>query len=134
MKVAIFGLGYVGAVSGACFSELGHEVVGVDVSDAKVAMINRGEAPIVEALRDPEVEVAGIGDGLALYLHGRQADTPGIAIDAVDLAGDVLEAVLARMRQELHLLLVDVPGAGREGMQHRLPYVGRAAIDQSDAC
>ncbi len=50
MKVAIFGLGYVGAVSGACFSELGHEVVGVDVSDAKVAMINRGEAPIVEEM------------------------------------------------------------------------------------
>lgn len=50
MKVAIFGLGYVGAVSGACFSELGHEVTGVDVSDAKIDMINRGEAPIVEEM------------------------------------------------------------------------------------
>ncbi len=50
MKVAIFGLGYVGAVSGACFAELGHDVVGVDVSDAKIAMINRGEAPIVEEM------------------------------------------------------------------------------------
>lgn len=50
MKVAIFGLGYVGAVSGSCFAELGHEVVGVDVSDAKVDMINRGEAPIVEEM------------------------------------------------------------------------------------
>lgn len=50
MKVAIFGLGYVGAVSGACFAELGHEVVGVDVSDAKIDMINRGEAPIVEEM------------------------------------------------------------------------------------
>lgn len=50
MKIAIFGLGYVGAVSGACFAELGHEVVGVDVSDAKIDMINRGEAPIVEEM------------------------------------------------------------------------------------
>lgn len=50
MRVAIFGLGYVGAVSGACFAELGHEVVGVDVSDAKIDMINRGEAPIVEEM------------------------------------------------------------------------------------
>ena len=50
MKIAVFGLGYVGAVSGACLAELGHEVMGVDVSDAKIAMINRGEAPIVEEL------------------------------------------------------------------------------------
>lgn len=50
MKIAIFGLGYVGAVSGACFAELGHEVVGVDVSDAKIDMINAGEAPIVEEM------------------------------------------------------------------------------------
>ncbi|MFZ5616675.1 MAG: nucleotide sugar dehydrogenase [Pseudomonadota bacterium] len=50
MRVAIFGLGYVGAVSGACLAELGHEVVGVDVSDAKIDMINRGEAPIVEEM------------------------------------------------------------------------------------
>jgi GDP-mannose 6-dehydrogenase len=50
MRIAIFGLGYVGAVSGACFAELGHDVVGVDVSDAKIDMINRGEAPIVEEM------------------------------------------------------------------------------------
>ncbi len=63
MKVAIFGLGYVGAVSGACLAELGHEVVGIDVSRAKVDMLNRGESPIVEEAI-AELTVAAVKSGL----------------------------------------------------------------------
>lgn len=48
MRISIFGLGYVGVVTAACFAEDGHDVVGVDVSEAKVARLNRGESPIVE--------------------------------------------------------------------------------------
>jgi GDP-mannose 6-dehydrogenase len=48
MKVAIFGLGYVGTVCGACFARYGHEVVGVDVNPLKVQMIAQGQSPIVE--------------------------------------------------------------------------------------
>ncbi len=48
MRISIFGLGYVGAVCAGCLSARGHEVVGVDVSTAKIDLINNGKSPIVE--------------------------------------------------------------------------------------
>ena len=47
-KISIFGLGYVGLVSGACLARLGHEVVGVDISDEKIGMVNDRISPIIE--------------------------------------------------------------------------------------
>ena len=48
MKVSVFGLGYVGAVSCACLPELGHDVVGVDINPLKVELIASGQSPVVE--------------------------------------------------------------------------------------
>ena len=48
MNVSVFGLGYVGCVSAACFAREGNTVVGVDVNQSKVDMINSGKSTILE--------------------------------------------------------------------------------------
>ena len=48
MRIAMIGTGYVGLVSGACFSEFGVSVVCVDQDEAKIARLRRGEMPIYE--------------------------------------------------------------------------------------
>ena len=80
MKVSVFGLGYVGAVSCGCLAKDGAEVVGVDVNPDKVQLINEGRTPIVEAL---------IGEILADGVRsGRVRATTNVeeAIDATDVS------------------------------------------------
>jgi GDP-mannose 6-dehydrogenase len=48
MRISIFGLGYVGCVSLGCFAQNGHNVMGVDISPHKVALINEGKPTIIE--------------------------------------------------------------------------------------
>lgn len=48
MQIAVVGSGYVGLVAGACFADLGHEVIVVDNDEKKLAALNRGEVPIHE--------------------------------------------------------------------------------------
>ena len=48
MKIAMIGTGYVGLVSGVCFSDFGHDVVCVDKDAGKIARLNAGEVPIYE--------------------------------------------------------------------------------------
>lgn len=56
MRVAIFGTGYVGLVTGTCLAEVGHEVVCVDIDAAKVEGLRRGVLPIYEPGLEPMVK------------------------------------------------------------------------------
>ncbi len=56
MNVGIFGLGYVGCVGAGALAELGSKVIGVDINDSKVDLINKGKATIVEKGIDELIE------------------------------------------------------------------------------
>ncbi len=52
MKISVIGTGYVGAVTGACFAELGHQIVFVGRNQKKLDLINEGKSPIFEPQLD----------------------------------------------------------------------------------
>ena len=56
MKLSIFGTGYVGLVSGACLAEVGHDVLCMDVDQAKIDRLRAGTIPIWEPGLQPIVE------------------------------------------------------------------------------
>ena len=58
MKISILGLGYVGTVTAACLTRMGHEVIGVDIDPSKVEQINAGVSPIIEKGLDDLLEKA----------------------------------------------------------------------------
>ena len=80
MKISVIGLGYVGCVTGACLAELGHDVMGVDINDLKVGLINNGKSPIVEKEIDEIIE--------KVVTNGKFRATKNIteAIQSTDLA------------------------------------------------
>jgi GDP-mannose 6-dehydrogenase len=80
MRLSIFGLGYVGSVSAACFADAGHQVIGVDPNATKVDLINQARAPVVEAHLQPLIEKV-VGNG-SLRATRNEAE----AVAATDLS------------------------------------------------
>lgn len=88
MRISVFGLGYVGAVSAACLAKDGHQVIGVDMNDIKVNLIAGGRSPIVEP---------GLGELIAEH----------VASGRLRATTDVAEAVL---QSDLLFICVGTPG------------------------
>jgi len=89
MRISIFGLGYVGAVSLACLARDGHSVIGVDIDVAKLELIRSGKTPVVEeGMVELMAEVAASG--------------------RVSVTTDPVRAVL---RSDLSLICVGTPSA-----------------------
>jgi UDPglucose 6-dehydrogenase len=92
MKIAMIGTGYVGLVSGVCFSDFGHQVVCVDKNPAKIEMLQNGEVPIFEpGLQDlmaKNVAAGRLSFTLDLADAVRGADAVFIAVGTPTRRGD----------------------------------------------
>jgi GDP-mannose 6-dehydrogenase len=105
MKVAVFGLGYVGTVTAACLASHGHDVWGVDVDAAKVAEIRAGRSPVAEP---------GLGALVAQAVAGG-------TLHAVTSAAQALD------RADVSLVCVGTPSAA--GGATDLSYIRRSVLD-----
>ena len=131
MRVSVFGLGYVGAVSCGCFANDGFEVIGVDVNVAKVALMNEGRSPIVEdrigdllgdAVRagrlraTSDVAEAVLGSDISVVSVGTPSNANGrTSLGAVERVSEQIGTAL-RQKAERHLVVVRstvLPGSVR---------------------
>jgi GDP-mannose 6-dehydrogenase len=109
MKVAVFGLGYVGTVTAACLAANGHDVWGVDVDSSKVDAIHSGRSPVVEPGLTELVGQVRSSGRLRATISARQA------IEQADIS----------------LLCVGTPSSAQGGTN--LSYINRVAEDITSA-
>jgi GDP-mannose 6-dehydrogenase len=131
MKISIFGLGYVGAVTAACLSEKGHEVIGVDLHAEKIEAFQNGKSPIVEPQLDDLISKARYTGNLNAHNDCERAifdssvsficvGTPSLESGRLDLkyVRRVCEqiAIALNKKQTNHLLIIRstmLPGSTR---------------------
>jgi UDPglucose 6-dehydrogenase len=92
MRVAMIGTGYVGLVSGVCFSEFGVDVVCVDKDQSKIDRLNKGEVPIYEPglddLLDKNVKAGRLSFSTDIAETVKDADAVFIAVGTPSRRGD----------------------------------------------
>ena len=139
MRVAIFGLGYVGTVTAAGLASQGHDVVGVDVERSKVAAICRGESPVVEPGVDRLVAQAVSAGRLRATTEVREA-IEGAEVSLVCVGtpsmprGDTNLSYIARALGDLREAMADVapPPSGFHSVVIRStvpPGTGRSVVE-----
>jgi GDP-mannose 6-dehydrogenase len=123
MKVAVVGLGYVGAVTAACLAANGHDVWGVDVDAAKVDEINAGRSPVSEPGLGEIVAEAAAGGSLHATTSCPQAvDQADVSLVCVGTPSTAHGATdLSHIRHAVS----DIAAALRHG---RAPAAGRHSI------
>ena len=109
MKISIFGLGYVGAVSAGCLANEGHQVIGVDPVQVKVDLINLGKTPIIEK---------DIGEIIAKAAEAKRLRATTDLNEAVD-------------ESELSMICVGTPSQGNGSLD--LKYVRRVCANIGEA-
>ena len=113
--IAVFGLGYVGCVSAACFAERGHTVVGVDINPEKVAMVAAGRTPIIEE------RIADLISDVVASGHLRATTNVSEAVSATDIAlvcvgtpsdstGGISTVFLERVAEEIGAAMASLDG------------------------
>ncbi len=105
-------MGYVGTVSAACFAELGHTVIGVDVNSGKIDMINRGLSPVVEDGLD-EVVAAAVKSGRLRAVADTQAAVLQSDISLISV-GTPMSRTGAPMLDALDAVVDDIGAALRD--------------------
>lgn len=110
MKISVFGLGYVGCISAACLAKEGHEVIGIDVNQIKVDMINDGKSPIVEK---------DIGEILNKVVKSQSGGAGSLRATA--------DAIRAVVDTDLSLICVATPSNDNGSL--KLDYVKRCSRD-----
>ena len=143
MKIAMIGTGYVGLVSGVCFSDFGHEVVCVDKDPRKIEMLERGEVPIYEpgldTLMAKNVEAGRLSFTLDLNAAVDGADAVFIAVGTPTRRGDghadltyVMAAAEEIARAADHYVVVVTKSTVPVGTNRKVQEVVAAANPELD--
>jgi GDP-mannose 6-dehydrogenase len=148
MRVSVFGLGYVGAVSCGCFANDGFEVVGVDNNATKVDLMNAGRSPIVEErigdlLADAvkagrlrattDVQDAVLSTEVSVVSVGTPSAPSGrLSLDAVQRVAEEIGQALS-LKNERHLVVVRstvLPGSVRSVVVPALERASRKRMGE----
>jgi GDP-mannose 6-dehydrogenase len=126
MRISVFGIGYVGVVSCGCLAELGHEIVGVDVSPQKVGMLASGRSPIVEEAIDTLIAGA-VQQGRLTATHDVTAAVHGTDVSFISVGtpsaadGSVALGAVDTVVKEIGAAIRTKPGPHTVVMRSTVP-------------